>query len=36
MTTLILINAVSYFQDKVLNSQKLQLFLVPIFIQDLI
>ena len=29
----LLINAVSYFQDKVLNSQKLQLFLFPIFIK---
>ena len=31
--SLLLINAVSYFQDKGLNSQKLQLFLFPIFIK---
>ena len=31
--SLLLINAVSYFQDKVLNSQKLKLFLFPIFIK---
>ena len=31
--SLLLINAVSYFQDKVLNSQKLQLFLFTIFIK---
>ena len=31
--SLLLINAVSNFQDKLLNSQKLQLFLFPIFIK---